>query len=127
MDWQVRAIRGAITVEINSAPAIQEAVTELLDQIEAHNNLCLEDVVSVIFSVTSDLNALFPAQVARGRVGWDQIPLLDVQHMSVPGSLTHCIRILIQVNTLAPRDQIQHVYLRRAKELRPDLLSSQSL
>ncbi len=121
LGWQVRAIRGAITVDHNSAQAIQEAVTELLDQIELQNALCLDDVVSVIFSATPDLDAIFPAQIARSRSGWDQIPLLDVQHMTVPDSLTHCIRILLQVNTPLSQAEIHHIYLRGARELRPDL------
>ena len=119
--WRVRAIRGATTVEANSRTAITQAVTELLDAIETHNPLDPEDVVNVIFSATADLNAVFPAQIARQRPGWDQIPLLDVQQMAVAGSLPYCIRVLVQINTCRLQTQLHHVYLKGAGQLRPDL------
>ncbi len=119
--WRVRAIRGATTVEANSRAAITQAVMELLDAIETHNPLDPEEVVNVIFSATPDLNAVFPAQIARQRPGWDQIPLLDVQQMAVAGSLPYCIRVLVQVNTCQSPAQLHHVYLKEAGQLRPDL------
>jgi chorismate mutase len=120
VSWRVRAIRGATTVSENSADAIREAVQELLDELEACNTLDLNEIVSVTFSVTQDLDALFPASVARSRPGWTNVPLLDVQQMHVQGSLERCIRILIHFNTPDPFCTIHHPYLRRAKALRPD-------
>lgn len=120
MDWKVRAIRGATTVSDNTIEAIREAVTELLDEIETHNQLDLEDVVSVIFTVTQDLDATFPAAIARERPHWKNVPLLDVQQMYVQGSLEKCIRVLIHVNTPKPLLEMCHSYLRKAKNLRPD-------
>ncbi len=119
--WRVRGIRGATTAEANSHPAIAHAVTELLDVLEAHNPIDPEEVVNVIFSATPDLNAVFPAQIARQRPGWDQIPLLDVQQMAVGGSLPRCVRVLIQINTCLSQTQLHHVYLKEAGQLRPDL------
>ena len=121
--WRVRAIRGATTAADDSVPAIRLAVHELLDTIELHNQdaLDLTEVVSVIFSVTDDLQAIFPAAIARQRPGWQYIPLLDVQHMQVKDGLRRCIRCLIQFNTPSPRVNIHHVYLEGAKDLRPDL------
>ncbi len=121
MEWKVRGIRGATTVETNTREAIAEAVTELLDEIEAHNSFNSEDISYVFFTTTPDLDAVFPAAVARQRPGWDQVPLLDLQQMAVPGSLSYCIRILIQVNTTLPQSAIVHRYLRKAQYLRPDL------
>ncbi len=121
MEWKVRGIRGATTVAENSKIAIAEAVTELLDEIEAHNQFDCEEIISVFFSVTPDLDAVFPAAIARKRPGWNSVPLLDLQHMNVTGSLERCIRILIQVNSLAPQSAMNHCYLRDAKSLRPDL------
>ncbi|MGK7895821.1 MAG: chorismate mutase [Xenococcus sp. (in: cyanobacteria)] len=121
MEWKVRGIRGATTVAENSMAAIAEAVTELLDEIEAHNQLDSEDIICVFFSVTRDLDAIFPAAIARKRPGWNFVPLLDLQHMNVSGSLERCIRILIQVNSLSPQSAMNHCYLRDAKKLRPDL------
>ncbi len=121
MEWKVRGIRGATTVESNTREAIAEAVTELLDEIEAYNSFSSEDISYVFFTTTPDLDAVFPAAVARQRPGWDLVPLLDLQQMAVPGSLKRCIRILIQVNTTLPQSAIAHRYLRQAQYLRPDL------
>ena len=120
MSWRVRAIRGATTVSENSAEAIRDAVEELLDELEQYNSLDLDEIVSVTFSVTRDLDAIFPASVARIRPGWQNVPLLDVQQMYVKGSLELCIRVLIHFNCPDPHPAIYHSYLRRAKALRPD-------
>ncbi|MEB3250442.1 MAG: chorismate mutase [Microcystaceae cyanobacterium] len=122
VEWKVRAIRGATTVSENSVEAIAEAVKELLDAIETHNHLDPQDIISVTFSVTRDLDAIFPAAIARQRPAWDTIPLLDVQQMHVVGSLEKCIRILVYINTLKPQQAIYHPYLRQAQSLRPDLV-----
>jgi chorismate mutase len=119
--WRVRAIRGAITVSENSAAAIAAAVTELLDALEANNPLDPAEIVSLTFSVTPDLDAIFPASVARHRPGWQNVPLLDVQQMVVVGSLDHCIRLLLHFNCPDPTLPIHHAYLRGAQALRPDL------
>lgn len=121
MEWRVRAIRGATTASANSVLAIREAVTELLDELEMWNQLDLNEIVSVTFSVTRDLDATFPAAVARERPGWANVPLLDVQQMHVEGSLPRCIRFLIHFNTPNPNAPIYHPYLQGASVLRPDL------
>jgi len=120
MEWRVRAIRGATTVSENSVAAIREAVHELLDELEAHNQLDPTEIVSATFSATRDLDALFPARIARERPHWSNVPLLDVQQMYVEGSLERCIRFLIHFNTSDPHVKIYHPYLRGAKTLRPD-------
>lgn len=120
MDWKVRAIRGATTAPENTVEAMTSAVQELLDAIEERNQLNLEEIVSVTFSVTQDLDAIFPAAIARQRLNWDNVPLLDVQQMNVQGSLERCIRVLIYVNTPNPQREMIHVYLRNAGHLRPE-------
>ncbi len=120
MDWKVRGIRGATTVANNTEQAIKEAVTELLDEIETHNQLEPEEIICVFFTATGDLDATFPAAVARSRPGWNNVPLLDLQQMHVQESLKHCIRVLIQVNTAKPQSEIVHCYLRDAIALRRD-------
>jgi chorismate mutase len=120
VQWKVRAIRGATTVTANTIEAIREAVTELLEAIEIHNSLDPDDIVSVIFTATQDLDAIFPAAIARERPHWQNVPLLDVQQMHVVGSLDKCIRIILHVNTPKLQSEMQHVYLRGAKNLRPD-------
>lgn len=112
----MKAIRGAITVNENSAIAIGEATRTLLREIAERNQLALDEIVSIFFSVTPDLNAEFPARTVRG-LGWD-VPMLDMQEMDVPKALGRCVRVLMHVNRSEP---VQHAYLRGARQLRPDL------
>lgn len=119
-DWRVRAIRGATTVPENSVAALTESVTELLNALEGKNAITPENMISVTFSVTPDLDAIFPAAIARQRPNWDTVPLLDVQHMQVAGSLPMCIRFLIHAYMAVPPGEIYHPYLRGASGLRPD-------
>lgn len=125
VEWRVRAVRGATTVPENTVEAIQEALTELLDELEVKNQLEPSQIISATFSVTRDLDAIFPAAIARRRSFWEHVPMLDVQHMHVEGSLNHCIRMLIHVNLPATQIYIWHPYLGRAKTLRPDWSSPQ--
>ncbi|QZZ20799.1 chorismate mutase [Leptothermofonsia sichuanensis E412] len=126
MGWRVRAIRGATTASENSQQAIREAVHELLDELEAYNRIDPDEIVSATFSVTRDLDAIFPATIARERPNWANIPLFDVQQMHVEGSLERCIRLLIHFNTLDPNVAIYHPYLRQARILRPDWTLAQA-
>jgi len=121
----VRGIRGAITVNSNTKEKIIEITKELLTVLQGENNFKIEDIVNILFSVTSDLNAAFPAQAAR-ELGWDRVPLLDMQEIEVPGSLPKCIRILIQINCQKSQTEIKHCYLRGAKILRKDLIKETS-
>lgn len=116
----MRGIRGAITVEENTAQQIQQATQELLQEMLKKNSLKTEDIISAIFTVTPDLNADFPASAAR-KMGWDRVPLLCANEIPVPGALPRCIRILLHVETPLSHEEIQHVYLRDAIELRADL------
>lgn len=119
MGWRVMAIRGATTVPENSVQAIRDAVRELLDELESHNSIDPDDIISATFSATRDLDAIFPAAIARERPHWQNVPLLDVQQMHVEGSLVRCIRFLIHINTPVLM-KINHPYLRNARHLRPD-------
>lgn len=121
VEWRIQGIRGATTVSRNVAEEIETAVNELLDILESQNRLSPEHLISVTFSVTRDLDALFPAAAARQRPGWDAVPLLDVQQMHVEGSLPRCIRVLIHAQVPVLHPEVCHVYLRNAQELRPDL------
>ena len=96
------------------------AVNELLDALESQNQLEPDWIISATFSVTGDLDAIFPAAIARRRTSWDEIALLDVQHMEVKGSLPRCIRMLVHVHLPELHPPIQHIYLREAQGLRPD-------
>jgi chorismate mutase len=105
----------------NSRAAILEATSGLLVEIITVNQIALEDVTSAIFTATPDLDAAYPAAAAR-ELGWTQTPLLCMQEMHVAGSLRRCIRVLIHWNTEQSPGEIQHVYLRGAQALRPDLM-----
>jgi len=84
------------------------------------NHVAVADIASIVFTVTPDLTAAFPARAAR-ELGWKHVPLLDAQEVPVPGSLPRCVRVLMLWNTARSQEEIQHVYLRDARSLRPDL------
>lgn len=115
-----RGIRGATTVEQNEAAAIVAAARELLEAIILANTISPDDIASVVFSVTPDLNAVFPARAAR-ELGWTNTALFCCQEIDVPGGLPMCIRVLVHWNTPQKQSEIVHVYLKEAKTLRPDL------
>ena len=114
-------VRGATTVEANTREAILAATRELLAELVRANDIQTEDVASGYFTTTADLNAEFPAIVARNEFGWTNVALMCGHEMSVPGSLPMCLRILLHVNSERKQDEICHVYLRGAAVLRPDL------
>ena len=113
------ALRGATTCENNSVDSITSALEELLFELVSRNNLIPDQIISVTFSVTSDLDACFPASIARKKSGWEKIALLDCQQMFVKDDLSKCIRLLAYVSL--PNEQIpENPYLGEAKNLRPD-------
>jgi len=116
----VRAIRGAITVSENTKESILEGTRELLNEITSKNNLDNSNIISAIFTVTSDLNATFPAIAAR-ELGWTDISLMCTNEIDVPGSLRSCVRVMIHFNTDKSNSEIKHIYLKGAVILRPDL------
>lgn len=118
-----RAIRGAITVSENTAENISSATIELLRAIITNNDIIEDDIVSVIFTLTADLDAEFPAKSARIELGWRDVPMVCAAEIPVPGSIEKCIRVMITVNTTKPKHEIRHVYLGNAQRLRPDLVN----
>jgi len=115
-----RAIRGATTATANTADAILDASRELLRAILAANALAPEMIISVLFTLTPDLDAAYPTRAAR-ELGWTEIPLLDAQQPRVRDDLPRCLRVLIHCETERSAREIKHIYLREAKRLRPDL------
>ena len=113
------ALRGATTSENNSIESITTAVEELLSELVSRNNLIPDQIISITFSVTSDLDACFPASIARKRSGWEKIALLDCQQMFVRGDLSKCIRLLAYV-FLPYEQEPRNPYLGKARNLRPD-------
>ena len=115
-----RGVRGATTVESDSRDEILTATRRLLALMIRLNDIQPGDVASAIFSATSDIHSEFPALAAR-QIGWHEVPLLCTHEMDVPGSLQHCIRVLVNWNTSKSQSEIQHVYIEEAVKLRPDL------
>jgi chorismate mutase len=115
-----RGVRGATTVERNDREEILTATRQLVALMVRRNDIDRRDVASAIFTTTPDLNAEFPAHAAR-QLGWLDVPLLCGHEMAIPGSLPRCIRVLVHWNTAKPQAEIQHVYIRDAVKLRPDL------
>ena len=120
---RLRALRGAITVEENSAEAILEGTAELLRAVIERNELETDDLISCIFTTTEDLDAEFPAVAAR-QIGLSAVPLLGAREMSRPGALPRVIRVLVHCYA-DPDRPAQHVYLRDAVQLRLDLQGAQ--
>ena len=116
----VRGIRGAITVDSNTKDAIREATKRLLTVIIERNHIAFEDIASVFFTGTTDLDEEVPARAARN-MGWTSVPMFCMQEMMVKDGLPLCIRVMIHVNTNKQQQEIQHVYLGEAARLRPDL------
>lgn len=116
----IRGIRGATTCDANPQDVLS-ATSELLQAILAANpSLQTEEIASAWFTVTPDLQVIHPARAARD-LGWTGVPLMCALEIDVPGSLPHCVRVLIHWNTDLPQSAIKHVYLRDAVKLRPDL------
>lgn len=116
----MRGIRGAITVAADEPGAIVAATKRLLQEIVARNDVKIDDIASVLFSLTPDLHAVFPGLGAR-ELGWVHVPMLHFTEIDVPGALGRCIRVLVHVNTSRGLHEIEHVYLDGAASLRPDL------
>jgi len=114
-----RGVRGATTVDANTGEAILEATRQLFALMIRRNGIREEDVASVIFTTTSDLDAEFPALAAR-QLGWLNVALLCGYELDVPGSLRRCVRVLIHWNTDLAADEVVHVYIKEAAKLRPD-------
>lgn len=118
----MRAIRGAITVEDNKKEMIKKASRELIKKIIEKNNLKENEIISIIFTVTSDLDKVYPAVVVR-EMGYTETPLMCYQEMEVKDSLDKCIRAMVYIDRDERLDKIVHIYLKKARSLRPDLLN----
>ena len=119
----IAAVRGAVTAASNTANDILEATRRLIVALVQRNRLTPDRIVSAIFTVTSDLDAEFPAHAAR-KLGWEEVPLLCAREIDVPGSLPRVIRLLAHCYT-EDETEPRHVYLREAAELRRDLADAQ--
>jgi chorismate mutase len=115
-----RGVRGATTADANTREDILRATRQLLALMIRQNGIQPDDVGSALFTTSTDLNAEFPALAAR-QLGWLDVPLMCGHEMSVPGSLKRCIRVLLNWNTERTPQEIKHIYIKEAVQLRPDL------
>ena len=116
----VRGLRGATTVDADTAAQVTERSQELMREIMARNELVEDDIVSVLFTATPDVTSIFPATAIR-EIGFGAVPLLCAAEIAVPGAMPLCIRVLLHVHTTRSRDEMHHVYLHGAQGLRDDL------
>ena len=116
----LRGIRGAITVAKNTKEDILKETSLLLKETITQNAINIDDIASIFFSITRDLDQAFPAISARN-LGLINTALLCFNEVEVPGSLEKCIRVLFHINTKKSQNEIKHVYLKGAQTLRPDL------
>ena len=118
-DYKIAFIRGATTASGNSIEEIENAVVELIDELISRNNLIKTNLLSITFTATRDLDACFPASIARKCHGLDSVAFLDCQQMYVSDDVDFCIRIMAQV-FLPINNPVKHPYLRGAAKLRTD-------
>lgn len=119
-------IRGAVTVEENSSECIWENTKLMLNEIINANNINIEDIVSIFFTCTRDLDTAYPAVAAR-EIGIVDAALMCVQELYVKGSLKMCIRAAVNIETNKRQKDMQHVYLKGAKKLRPDIINKNKI
>ncbi len=118
---KINAIRGAITIDTNTEDAIKQATIELFTTIMKENHLTADDIAFLNFSTTKDINQAYPAKFIRTELGITTIPMMCYQEMDVENSLRMCIRALIVTNTINNNFTPNHIYLKGASVLRPDL------
>lgn len=118
----MQAIRGAITADINERLEILQKTELLLREMLSANSLEPQEIISIIFTATPDLNAAFPAAAARG-LGLTEVALLDAVEIDVPGALAMTIRVLMLVDRPHAPKKVRHIYLGKAESLRPDWTS----
>ena len=118
-DYKITFIRGATTASGNSVEEMEDAVVELIDELISRNSLIKSNLLSITFTATKDLDACFPASIARKCNGLDSVAFLDCQQMYVSKDIDFCIRIMAQV-FLPANNSVKHPYLRGASKLRAD-------
>jgi len=96
-DYKITFIRGATTASGNSVREIEDAVVELIDELISRNNLIKTNILSITFTATKDLDACFPASIARKSKELDSVAFLDCQQMYISDDVDFCIRLMALV------------------------------
>ena len=116
----IHAIRGATQVDANDRDLILDAIAELVRAVLDRNALATDDLISIVFTATPDLDAEFPAYAAR-RAGITDVPMLSAVEIAVPDAMPRVLRLLAHVETERSRQDLRHVYQRGAAALPTDL------
>jgi chorismate mutase len=116
----VRALRGATTVDTDTAEQVTERVQALVSQMLEDNGVDHDNLISILFTATEDVTSMFPATAARA-IGLGDVPLICARELSVAGGTPLCIRVMMHLTTDRPRHELHHVYLEGARGLRDDL------
>jgi len=122
---KVLAIRGATTVTSNNKSEILKETSKLIETIILKNSLNIDDIISICFTMTKDLDAVYPAVAVREILDIHDIPMLNYEEKHIQGSLNKCIRVMMYINTDKNRCDMNHIYLNDAKNLRKDLINKQ--
>ena len=120
---RVLAIRGATTASSNKREDILNETATLINKIITNNNLESDDIISMCFTMTKDLDAVYPAVAVREILDIHDIPMLNYEEKHIQGSLSKCIRVMMYINTEKTKADIKHIYLNNAKNLRKDLIN----
>lgn len=119
---RVLAIRGATTVNANTKEDILNETSILIRSIIKENKLNYEDIISMCFTMTNDLDDVYASVAVRENLNICDIPLLNFEEKYIKGSLEKCIRVMIYINSNKNKSDIKHMYLNNAKSLRTDLI-----
>jgi chorismate mutase len=117
---RVRALRGATTLDVDERGHLIARTQEVMAAVFERNALTEDDLISIVFTATSDIHSAFPAEAAR-EAGFTHVPLMCARELEIDGGIPRCVRLLIHAYTDRPADQLRHVYLHEARQLRTDL------
>jgi chorismate mutase len=117
---RVRALRGATTLDVDERHHLIERTQEVMAALFARNDLTEDDLISIVFTATADIHSAFPAEAAR-EAGFTHVPLMCARELEIDGGIPRCVRLLIHAYTDRPADELRHVYLHAARQLRTDL------
>jgi chorismate mutase len=116
----IRALRGATTLDVDEAGHLAERIQALVGRMLEDNGIGRDDLVSMLFTATDDIHCMFPATAVRS-AGFGDVPLICARELDIVGATPRCIRVMMHVATDRPRQDLHHVYLEGARQLRDDL------
>jgi len=117
----VKAVRGAVQVDSDDKNVISSEISRMVEQIITLNNIEIPNIVSLFFTVTSDLKSVNPAAALRAGGGYEEVPLFCAQEPDTQEAMKRVIRVLLTCENVEYDQKMKHVYLGGAAKLRPDL------